>query len=159
MQADNDGLNNDGLGNDGQRFGFLVNPDLTSRRLVFDLADASKFLGRVVHDSVRVAFVQPEDEYEAVFSPDARDHRAQPNPVASLAKNQASTGNPSFLQDPTSAISGPVIFTGRNGESIDDDIVEQIKQTIRAVRNYREDNPQEFELWENAVLNMGKPQD
>ena len=144
---------------DTQRFGFLVNPDLTYRRLIFDLGHAHQFLGPVVHDTVRVAFLQQDDEFEAVYSPQAREQRAQPNPVASLAKSNAATGNPQFLQDPGSAISGPVIFTGRGGKSIDDDIVEQVKQAIRAVRNYREDNPEEFELWQNAVLNMGEPLD
>ena len=52
-----------------------------------------------------------------------------------------------------------MIFLGRGGHSIDDDIVEQVKQAIRAVRNHREDNEEEFRLWENAVLNMGTPQE
>ena len=144
---------------DDQRFGLLVNPDLTYRRIVFDLADANHFLGPVVLDTVRVAFMEQEEEFEAIYSPSAREDRAKPNPVASLAKNHAATGNPSFLQDPVTAISGPVIFTGRKGSSINDDIVEEIKQTIRAARHYRDDNPAEFQLWENAVLNMGAPQD
>lgn len=145
--------------NDRERFGFMVNPDLTYRRLIFDLDHASQFLGPVVRENVRVAFVGQDDIFEALFSPQAREHRAQPNPVASMARNTAATENPNFLQDPGSAISGPVIFLGRGGHSIDDDIVEQVKQAIRAVRNHREDNEEEFRLWENAVLNMGTPQE
>ena len=62
------------------------------------------------------------------------------------------------LQDPSTAISGPVIFTGRDGKSIDDEVVEGIKNTIRAVRTYRQDNEEEYQLWRNAVLNLGTPQ-
>lgn len=145
--------------NDHERFGFLVNPDLTYHRIVFDLDDANQFLGPVVRESVRVAFVSQDNEFEAFFSPEARENSAAPNPVASMARNQAATDNPNFLTDPASAISGPVIFMGRHGKSIDDDIVEQIKQAIRAVRNYKQDNAEEFELWHNAVLNMGSVQE
>lgn len=75
-----------------------------------------------------------------------------------MARNTAATDNPAFLQDPSTAISGPVIITGRDGKSIDDEVVEEIKNTIRAVRNYREDNEEEYQLWRNAVLNLGTPQ-
>ena len=51
-----------------------------------------------------------------------------------------------------------MIFVGRGGKSLDDDVVEEIKNTIRAVRNYREDNEEEYQLWRNAVLNLGNPQ-
>ena len=51
-----------------------------------------------------------------------------------------------------------MIFTGREGKSIDDEVVEGIKNTIRAVRNYRQDNEEEYQLWRNAVLNLGTPQ-
>ena len=61
------------------------------------------------------------------------------------------------MQDPSTAISGPVIFMGRGGHSIDDEIVNEIKQAIRAVRHYRDDNEEEFGLWRNAVLNLGTP--
>lgn len=145
--------------NDRERFGFLVNPDLTYHRIVFDLDSANQFLGPVVREGVLVAFVNQDNEYEAIFSPDARENRAEPNPVATMARATAATDNPNFLQDPVNAISGPVIFMGRGGHSIDDEIVEQIKQSIRAVRNYRDDNEEEFNLWRNAVLNLGTPQD
>ena len=144
---------------DHERFGFLVNPDLTYRRIIFDIDHASQFLGPVVLEGVRVAFSQNDTQYEAIYSPQARENRAAPNPVASMAANLAATDNANFLQDPTSAIAGPVIFVGRDGHSIDDDIVDQIKQAIRAVRHYRDDNPEEYELWHNAVLNMGTVQD
>lgn len=144
---------------DRERFGLLVNPDLTYRRIVFDTETASRFLGPVVRESVHVAFVNQDNMFEAVFSPEARENRAAPNPVASMARNTAATDNPNFLQDPATAISGPVIFMGRGGQSIDDEIVDEIEQSIRAVRNYREDNEEEWALWENAVLNLGTPQE
>lgn len=144
---------------DHERFGFLVNPDLTYHRIVFDIDDANQFLGPVVQETVKVSFVQQDNQYEAIYSPQARENRALPNPVASMAQATAATDNPNFLQDPAAAISGPVIFTARGGHSIDDEIVGEIKQAIRAVRNYREDNEEEFTLWENAVFNMGTPQE
>lgn len=145
--------------NDRERFGFMVNPDLTYRRIIFNADNANQFLGPVVHETVHVAFVQQGNKFDAIYSPEARDNRALPNPLASMALNTAATENPDFLTDPASAISGPVIFLAREGKSIDDDIVEQIKQAIRAVRHFREDNPEEFQLWQNAVLNMGSPQE
>lgn len=146
-------------GNDHERFGFMVNPDLTYRRVVFDIDHANQFLGPVVSEAVNVAFIPHETQFEALYSPEARDIRARPNPVASMAKHTAATDTPDFLQDPARAISGPVIFLGRDGHSIDDEIVGEIKQAIRAVRTYAEDNEAEFRLWENAVLNMGTHQD
>lgn len=143
---------------DHEKFGLLVNPDLTFHRIVFDLDDANQFLGPVVNEGVKVAFEHDGPVYDAYFSPSAKEKRADPNPVASMARNTAATDNPAFLQDPSTAISGPVIITGRDGKSIDDEVVEEIKNTIRAVRNYREDNEEEYQLWRNAVLNLGTPQ-
>ena len=143
---------------DNEKFGLLVNPDLTFHRIVFDIESANQFLGPVVQESVKVAFEQDGPTYDAYFSPEAKEKSADPNPVASMARNTAATDNPAFLQDPSTAISGPVIFTGREGKSIDDEVVEGIKNTIRAVRNYRQDNEEEYQLWRNAVLNLGTPQ-
>ena len=143
---------------DNEKFGLLVNPDLTFHRIIFDIDSANQFLGPVVQESVKVAFEQDGPTYDAYFSPEAKEKSADPNPVASMARNTAATDNPAFLQDPSTAISGPVIFTGRDGKSIDDEVVEGIKNTIRAVRNYRQDNEEEYQLWRNAVLNLGTPQ-
>lgn len=143
---------------DNEKFGLLVNPDLTFHRIVFDIESANQFLGPVVQESVKVAFEQDGPTYDAYFSPEAKEKSADPNPVASMARNTAATDNPAFLQDPSTAISGPVIFTGRDGKSIDDEVVEGIKNTIRAVRTYRQDNEEEYQLWRNAVLNLGTPQ-
>lgn len=144
---------------DHEKFGLLVNPDLTFHRIVFDLDDANQFLGPVVNEPVNVSFARQGEVYDAYFSPEAKLNRAEPNPVASMAKAVAATDNPRFLQDPGAAISGPVIFIGRDGHSIDDEIVEAIKTTIRAARNYKNDNTEEYDLWRNAVLNMGTPQE
>ena len=58
---------------DHERFGFLVNPDLTYRRIIFDIDHASQFLGPVVLEGVRVAFSQNDTQYEAIYSPQARE--------------------------------------------------------------------------------------
>ena len=78
--------------------------------------------------------------------------------MASLARNTAATNNPAFLTDPTRAICGPVIFTNREGKSVEERTIESVDQAIRAVQNYREDNPEEYELWRNAVLNADHAQ-
>lgn len=138
---------------DRERFGFLVNPDLTYRRIVFDEDTARETLGGVANEAVDVAFDQEGNRFHAIFRPDAAELGAEPNPVASLARNTAETENPEFLTDPTRAISGPVIFTARDGESVDERTIEKVIQAIRAVENYRTDNAEEFDLWRNAVKN------
>ncbi|WP_273408244.1 hypothetical protein [Corynebacterium ureicelerivorans] len=138
---------------DRERFGFLVNPDLTYRRIVFDDDTARETLGGMTGEVVDVAFDQDGNRFHAIFRPDAVRHGAEPNPVASLARNTAETDNPEFLTDPTRAISGPVIFTARDGASVDERTIDKVLQAIRAVENYRDDNAEEFELWRNAVKN------
>ena len=138
---------------DRERFGFLVNPDLTYRRIVFDDDTARETLGGMAGEVVDVAFDQDGNRFHAIFHPDAVQHGAEPNPVASLARNTAATNNPAFLTDPTRAICGPVIFTNREGKSVEERTIASVDQAIRAVENYREDNPEEYELWRNAVRN------
>lgn len=138
---------------DRERFGFLVNPDLTYRRIVFDDDTARETLGGMAGEVVDVAFDQDGNRFHAIFRPDAVRHGAEPNPVASLARNTAETDNPEFLTDPTRAISGPVIFTARDGASVDERTIDKVLQAIRAVENYRDDNAEEFELWRSAVKN------
>lgn len=136
--------------------GFLVNPDLTRRKITFELEHANQFLGGATEDRVAVAFQEDGSTYAALFNPDARAEGAEPNPVASLARNTADTGNSAFLQDPIRAISGAVIFVGAEGDDITDDVVEGVENSIRAVHNYREDNPEEYQLWRAAVINTDK---
>ncbi|WJY96842.1 hypothetical protein [Corynebacterium fournieri] len=138
---------------DRERFGFLVNPDLTYRRVVFDDDTARESIGGMTDDVVDVAFDQDGNRFHAIFRPDAAAHGEEPNPVASLARNTAETDNPEFLTDPTRAISGPVIFIARDGSSVDERTIDKVMQAIRAVENYRTDNAEEFELWRNAVKN------
>ncbi|WP_257159339.1 hypothetical protein [Corynebacterium cystitidis] len=139
--------------------GFLVNPDLTYRTIEFDLEEANQFLGGTMKDRIAVSFQEDGGLYAALYSPQAKENRAEPNPVASLARNTAATGNPAFLTDPTAAISGPVIFVEAEGDENIDFVVEAVKSSIRAVRNYREDNEEEYRLWRAAVLNMGTIQE
>lgn len=138
---------------DRERFGFLVNPDLTYKRIVFDDDTARETLGSTIDEPVEVAFNQEGNRFHAIFRADAADAGQEPNPVASLARNTAETENPEFLTDPTRAICGPVIFAARDGGSVDEETIEKVLQAIRAVENYRNDNAEEFELWRNAVKN------
>ena len=136
--------------------GFLVNPDLTRRKIEFELEHANQFLGGATEDRVSVVFQDDGSTYAALFNPQAKAG-AEPNPVASLARNAADTGNSAFLQDPIRAISGPVIFVEADGESDNfDAVIDAVENGIRAVRNYREDFPEEYNLWRAAVINSDK---
>lgn len=134
--------------------GYLVNPDLTSRRIGFELDHAGQFLGGVDEDRVSVAFQEDGTTYAGLYSARAQAEGAEPNPVASLGRNTAATGDPAFFTDPTTAISGPVIFVGAAGQDITEEEIERIEDGIRAVRAYREDQPREYGYWRAAVLNL-----
>ena len=78
-------------------------------------------------------------------------------PTRTLARNAAATGNSAFLQDPIRSICGPVIFVTADGDDKNiDEVVEAVEHGIRAVKNYREDNPEEYNLWRAAVINSDK---
>ena len=132
--------------------GFLVNPDLTRRKIEFELEHANQFLGGATEDRVAVAFQEDGSHYAALFNAEAKAEGAEPNPVASLARNTADTGNPSFLQDPLRAM----IFVESEGGDVTDDIIEGVENSVRAVENYREDYEEEYRLWRAAVINSGR---
>ncbi|APT93189.1 hypothetical protein CPHO_10145 [Corynebacterium phocae] len=138
--------------------GYLVNPDLTHRVIEFEIEQANQFLGGTTEGHVSVAFQEDGSTYAALYNANARAERAEPNPVASLARNQADTGNPAFLQDPIRAIAGPVIFVHAQADQEADfqKIIDVVDRAIRAVGNYIEDNPEEYTLWRAAVLNTDK---
>ncbi len=135
--------------------GFLVNPDLTHHKVDFEIDQAQQFLGGVANDRVAVSFQEDGSEYAALFNPEAKNKGAEPNPVASMARNNAATGNSAFLTDPTNAISGPVVFVDAEGKDISEEDIDRIKNSMRAVLNYREDQPEDYALWRNAVKNLG----
>ena len=138
--------------------GFLVNPDLTRRKLEFELEHANQFLGGTTEDRVSVVFQEDGTTYAALYNPEAKAEGAEPNPVASLARNAAATGNAAFLQDPIRSICGPVIFVDAEGEDTTiDTVIESVEQGIRAVKNYREDNPEEYTLWRATRLPLETP--
>ncbi|WP_448850731.1 hypothetical protein [Corynebacterium sp. 335C] len=134
--------------------GFLVYPDLTHRTIEFELEHANQFLGGVEDDRVSVAFQEDGTTYAALFNSGAKAEGAEPNPVASLGRKEAETGDSAFFSDPTRAISGPVIFVGAKGDDITEAEIGRVLDGIRAVKAYREDNPQEFGFWRAAVLNL-----
>ncbi len=136
--------------------GFLVNPDLTHRIIEFEIEQAAAFLGGMASDRVSVAFQEDGSHYAALYNPQAKAEGAEPNPVASLGRNEFATGNSAFFTDPTAAICGPVIFVDAEGNDIGDEEIERVKNGMRAVNNYREDLPQEFALWRGAVKNLGR---
>ena len=106
--------------------GFLVNPDLTRRKLEFELEHANQFLGGTTEDRVSVVFQEDGTTYAALYNPEAKAE-------------------------------GPVIFVDAEGEDTTiDAVIESVEQGIRAVKNYREDNPEEYTLWRAAVINSDK---
>ena len=137
--------------------GYLVNPDLTSRQINFELEHAQQFLGGATEDRVAVAFQDDGSTYAALFNPNAKAEGAEPNPVASLARNAAATGNSAFLQDPIRAICGSVIFVDAEGQDEPiEEVIAAVENGVRAVKNYREDQPEEYQLWRAAVMNSDK---
>ncbi len=138
--------------------GYLVHPDLSRRTIEFELEDAAQYLGGAVEGRVSVAFQEDGSTYAALYNAEAHAEGAEPNPVASLARNAASTGNSAFLQDPMRAICGPVIFVDAEGEDDADieAIIAAVDNGVRAVENYREDQPEEYQLWRAAVLNSAR---
>ncbi|AGG66023.1 hypothetical protein [Corynebacterium callunae] len=136
--------------------GFLANPDLTHRIIEFDLDHAEMFLGGADDAHVAVAFQEDGSQYAALFNSKAKDEGAAANPVASLGRSAAATGNSAFFSDPATAVCGPVIFVGAKGEDVEDAEIERISDGIRAAKNYRDDFPQEFLLWRRAVYNLRK---
>lgn len=134
--------------------GFLVNPDLTHREITFELDDAAQFLGGADDVRVSVAFQEDGSTYAALYSSGAKAEGAAANPVASLGRKAAATGDSAFFTDPTTAVCGPVIFIGAEGEDVGAAEIERIRDGIRAARNYRDDFPEEYVLWRNAVYNL-----
>src|SRR5690625_6665406 len=103
--------------------GFLVNPDLTRRKIEFELEHANQFLGGATEDRVAVSFQEDGSHYAALFNAEAKAEGAEPNPVASLARNTEDTANPSTLQDPRCAMSGAVIYVESEGGDVTDEIL------------------------------------
>lgn len=134
--------------------GFLVNPDLTSRLVEFELEHVAMFLGGADDARVAVAFQEDGSVYVALYNAQAKEEGAAANPVASLGRNAAATGNAAFFSDPAAAVCGPVIFVGAEGQDVDEAEIERINDGIRAAKNYRDDFPEEFQLWRRAVYNL-----
>lgn len=133
----------------------LVTPELDTREVDVQLSDAPELLGGSAGGRLHVAFMEGGHTIAAVYSADVSEAAdAEPNPLASMGRNESETQNPRFLSDPTRAICGPVLFVGQEGADLSDEEIDSIHKGIRAVENYREDNPEEFRLWRDAVVNL-----
>lgn len=136
--------------------GLLVRPDLTYDYIDFSYSELGPHLGGSFSTRISVAFWPGRANFSALYNAESKVRGMEPNPAASLAYKTMSTGDGSFLQAPTDAISGPVLFTGVEGGDIDAADAFQILDGIRAVVIYRQDNPEEFRLWRNAAINLGR---
>ena len=52
-----------------------------------------------------------------------------------------------------------MICVGSEGEDIADADIERIDDAIRAVRNYIEDEPEDYQLWHGSVKNLAAGKD
>ena len=136
--------------------GFFVGPDLSHRRVSFGKDNVAQFLHGTSPESVEVIFTEGGTRLAALFSPEARAHEMDPNPVVSLGVNRARTGNSAFFTDPTTGVCGPAVIVTRDGGDLTDEEVEEVKDGVRAAENYCEDYPDEYVLWRNAVRNLGR---
>lgn len=136
----------------------LVAPDLSHRPVSFADTDLPELLGGNSHDLIPVSFGEEGEPLVAIMNSAPTAGLEQPNPFASLGKNFANTGNAAFFADPASAVTGPVLVVSGTPADITDITAAgrgQVEEGIRAAANYREDYPQEFQLWNNAAMNMG----
>lgn len=137
----------------------LVTPDLSITEVDVDLENSldqtSELLGGAPDDRLLVAFAESGKPSAAVYCSAARRaENPEPNPLASMGRQESETGDGRFISDPTRAILGPVIFIGEEGQDLTDEEVESIEDGIRAVENYKTDNPEEYKLWHDAVVNL-----
>lgn len=138
--------------------GILVNPDLSTRPVSFDDTQLAELLGGSTTEHVAVSFDEGQDGLVAIVNSAPNAGLEEPNAFASLGKNHANTGNSAFFSDPTAAITGPVIVVSGSVDAVSDITEagqEQVEEGLRATANYREDYPQEFQLWHNAAMNLG----
>lgn len=138
--------------------GIIVNPDLSTRPVSFDEDQLGELLGGSTHERIAVSFTEDGRTLVAVVNAAPNAGLEDPNPFASLGKNHANTANAAFFADPTAAVMGPVIVAGGDVDAVadlDDEGREQVEEGIRAAENYREDYPEEFDLWRNAAMNLG----
>lgn len=139
--------------------GYLVQPDLTAKAIEFDIDNAAEYIGGTAEDRVAVAFQQRENAtLAALHMTHEQGDGVEPNAVASMAKSEAATGNSAFFTDPTTAVIGPVIFVGPEGEDISFAQIALVDDGIRAVKNYMEDEPEDYALWRAAALNLPETQ-
>lgn len=133
----------------------LVTPDLTVTEVDVELSQAAEVLGGTPADRLHVAFVDSGKTIAAIYSSEAaKAEHPEPNPLASMGRNEGETGNARFLSDPTRAILGPVLFVGEGGADLTEEEIDSVHNGIRAVEHYREDQPDEFILWHDAVVNL-----
>lgn len=138
--------------------GILVNPDLSSRPVSFDDTQLSELLGASTTEQVTVSFSEDSDGLVAIVNAAPNAGLEEPNAFASLGKNHANTGNSAFFADPTAAVTGPVIVVSGSSDAVSDITEagrEQVEEGLRATANYRQDYPEEFQLWHNAAKNLG----
>lgn len=135
--------------------GLLVHPDETSQRIDFDLPNARDFLGGLISSRVDVSFNEAGRAFTMLYNPDAREDGAEPNPVGSLSRMFGETGDSTFFFDPVRAVFGPVIFVGADGGPLGDQDVAEIDGAMDAARNYAQDYPDEYRLWNSAARNVG----
>lgn len=129
--------------------GILVHPDGRTEAVDFDPAAQDNIVGGSPVQAA-AAFSEETTSCRMVFNSFPEGESAEPNPIASLARMEAATGNSRFFVDPTRAVTGVAVFYF----AAEKEILEGIEQAARAVENYKADYPEEYRLWHNAVMNL-----
>lgn len=133
----------------------LVTPDLKVEEHDVQISQAAEVLGFSADDRLQVVFVESGLSVAAIYSSEAaKVDNPEPNPLASMGRKEQETGDSRFLSDPTRAILGPVLFVGEGGVDLTEEEVQSIHDGVRALQHYREDQPEEFLLWHDAVVNL-----
>lgn len=133
----------------------LVTPDLKVEEHDVQISQAAEVLGFSADDRLQVVFVESGLSVAAIYSSEAaKVDNPEPNPLASMGRKEQETGDSRFLSDPTRAVLGPVLFVGEGGVDLTEEEVQSIHDGVRALQHYREDQPEEFLLWHDAVVNL-----
>ncbi|KQB87444.1 hypothetical protein [Corynebacterium lowii] len=123
--------------------GILITPDFTFRAVAVELSELREAEATPVYLDESTPFVAyPVEDAGA------------PNPAASMARNQQSTGNPAFFADPTKALVGDVVCVRADGSDVTEENLDAAGEIVRAAQAYSEDYPEEYALWKAAAGNI-----
>lgn len=84
--------------------GFLVNPDLTRRKIEFELEHANQFLGGTTEDRVSVVFQDDGTTYAALYNPEAKQEAPSPTRLHPWHAMPPTRETPPFCKTPSALL-------------------------------------------------------